>query len=468
MVDVLWTPTGQQVEATLLHRFMRSSPGAPTTYEDLWQWSISDLAAFWAKVWHDCGVIASRDYDEIHGALRMPGTEWFVGARLNFAENLLRHRGDRLAIFAAGEGRDDETVTYAQLYGLVARARHGLADLGVGPGDRVAGFLPNAVEAVVLMLATSALGAVWSSCSPDFGPGGVVDRFGQIRPKVLAVADGYRYNGKTHSLGEKIDAVLARIDTVEHVVLVGFAGTGTRVDHPSVIGYEALLDNGQRKVTFAATPPDHPLYVMYSSGTTGAPKSIVHGVAGTLVTHLKEHRLHVDLQGGRDVVFWFTTTGWMMWNWLVSALASEVTIVLYDGSPAYPGLDTLWRLAERARITHFGTSPRFLSTCAKAGLVPCEVADLSRLSAVLSTGSPLSPEQFDWIQACVSGDVPIASVSGGTDLIGCFAGAVPTLPVRRGELQARSLGMAVEAWDAAGKPVVGEKGELVCTQPFPT
>ncbi|MGH8906265.1 MAG: acetoacetate--CoA ligase [Egibacteraceae bacterium] len=468
MADVLWTPSSQQVEATHLRRFMRTAPGAPSTYEDLWAWSIDDLEGFWAKVWADCGVLAARGCDRVHGELRMPGTEWFGGARLNFAENLLRRRDGRVAIVGAGEGRDDEFVTYSRLHHLVARARQGLARLGVGEGDRVAGLLPNAVETVVLALAAAALGAVWSTCSPDFGPMGIVDRFGQIRPKVLAVADGYRYNGRTHPLRAKIDGVLGHIQGIDHVVLVDFAGTGARIGHPSVVGYESLLDNDASDVTFAHLAPDHPLYILYSSGTTGVPKSIVHGAGGTLLTHLKEHRLHVDLHAGQDVLFWFTTAGWMMWNWLVSALASEVTIVLYDGSPTHPGPDVLWRLAERTGVTHFGTSPRFLSTCEKAGLVPSDVADLGRLRAVLSTGSPLSPEQFDWVYGNVRDDLPLASVSGGTDLIGCFAGAVPILPVRRGELQARSLGMAVEAWSASGEPVVGEKGELVCTRPFPS
>lgn len=468
MAAVLWTPPQQLVEQTHLARFMRTAPGEPSSYQDLWEWSIDDLAGFWAKVWADCEVIAAEPYRQVHGALRMPGAEWFPGARLNFAENLLRRRDDHVALIGAGEDRDDEIVTYAELRLKVARMQRSLVELGVGVGDRVAGFLPNCVETVVLALATTALGAIWSSSSPDFGPMGVADRFGQIRPKVLAVADGYRYNGSTYPLGEKIGAVLDRIDGIEHVVTVDFAGTDLRVRHPSVVTYEALLDRDAAEVTFTHTPPDHPLYIMYSSGTTGPPKSMVHSVVGTLVTHLKEHRLHVDLHAGQDVLFWFTTCGWMMWNWLVSALASEATIVLYDGSPAHPGPEALWQLAERAGITHFGTSPGFLRTCERAGLVPAEVADLGRLRAVLSTGSPLRPEQFDWVYGCVRDDLQLASISGGTDLIGCFAGGVPILPVRRGELQARVLGMAVEAWDADGKPVIGKKGELVCTRPFPS
>jgi acetoacetyl-CoA synthetase len=465
--EILWTPSEEHVRRTLLHRFMQRAPGLPTSYEQLWEWSVEDPGAFWALVWDECGVVASRDYDEVMGEPRMPGTEWFSGARLNFAENLLRRHDEQPALVGAGEGRDDEVVTFAELRALVARAQAGLRDLGIEPGDRVAGFMPNCIQTVVLMLAATASGAVWSSCSPDFGAGGVVDRFGQITPKVLVVADGYRYNGATHSLQDKLDAVLAEIDAIEHVVVVDFAGVGMEVHGANRVHYADLVASGPVEPDFAQLPPDHPVYVMYSSGTTGPPKSIVHGAAGTLVKHLGEHQLQSDVQPG-DVVFWFTTCGWMMWNWLVSGLASEATVVLYDGSPSHPGIDTLWQLAERTGITHFGTSPKFLAANANAGARPADVVDLSAMRALLSTGSPLNPEQFDWAYANVKADVHLASVSGGTDLIGCFAGGVPTLPVRRGELQARTLGMAVEAWNERGEPVVGEKGELVCTQPFPS
>jgi acetoacetyl-CoA synthetase len=317
------------------------------------------------------------------------------------------------------------------------------------------------------MLATTALGAVWSSCSPDFGVKGVVDRFAQIRPRVLLTADGYRYGGKTHSLQEKITAVASSLPGLEHVVVIDFMGGDLTVEDTPSSSYAQLLDNEAEDVHFEQVAPDHPLFIMYSSGTTGVPKSIVHGHGGTLLTHYKEHRLHCDVREG-DVVFWFTTCGWMMWNWLVSSLASGATIVIYDGSPLHPGPENLWRLAERHRITHFGTSPKFLATCEKAGLRPASTSDLGAMRALLSTGSPLNPEQFDWVYANVASDVHLASISGGTDLIGCFAGGAPTLPVRRGELQCRALGMAVQAWDADGKPVVGERGELVCTQPFPS
>ena len=467
MRDILWTPSREWVEATNLHRFTADVLGREASYHELWRWSVDHLAEFWEAVWRDGDVRATRGYERVMSEARMPGTEWFTGARLSFAANLLRRDDDTPAVISAGEGREDEVVSWSTLRRRVARAQQGLAELGVHAGDRVAGFLPNTVETVVLMLATTGLGAVWSTCSPDFGAMGVVDRFGQIRPKVLAVADGYRYSGRTHSLRDKVTAVLDSIVEIEHLVVVDVAGLGLEVTERPTLTYDALLHNDATEPQFAALTFDHPLYIMYSSGTTGVPKSIVHSVGGTLIKHLAEHRLQSDVHPG-DVVFWFTTTGWMMWNWLVSALASEATVVLYDGSPSHPDIGALWRLAERTQITHFGTSPKFLAANEQAGVRPGRLADLSRLRMVLSTGSPLTAEQFDWVYTAVRDDVPLASMSGGTDLIGCFAGGAPTLPVRRGQLQARTLGMAVEAWNAEGEPVIGEKGDLVCTKPFPS
>ena len=471
MSDILWTPPAGRAAASRMAAFLASAPGSPSDYEELWRWSVDDLDGFWGKVWDDCGVIAQRRYDQVHGDLRMPGTSWFPGARLNLAENLLRRDDDGVALVGAGEGRDDELVTWAQLHGLVAAAQRGLAEAGVGVGDRVAAVLPNCIEAVVLAAATLSLGAVWSSCSPDFGAQGVVDRFGQIEPTVLCVADGYRYGGRTHALQEKVDGILAALSGVAHVVVVGFADTplDTRAV-PSTTYADLVVDArpGDRP-RFEPLPPDHPVYILYSSGTTGVPKSIVHGAAGVLLMHLKEHQLHSDVQPDRgDVLTWFTTCGWMMWNWLVSGLASGLPLVLYDGSPTMPDIGVLWRLAERHGVTHFGTSPRYLAGLEKAGARPADLADLSRITTVMSTGSPLNPDQFDWVYANVSDDIHLASVSGGTDLIGCFVGGNPLLPVRRGELQCRSLGMAVEAWDDEGRPVIGQKGELVCTRPFPS
>jgi acetoacetyl-CoA synthetase len=465
MSEILWTPDPDRVRATLLWRFMQAAPGAPTDYHDLWRWSVEHPAEFWAMVWDRCGVVASVPYDTVMGEPAMPGTEWFRGARLNFAENLLRTTGDGVAAVGVAEGRDTEIVTWDELRGRVGRVAAGLAGLGVGAGDRVAGLVPNSVEALIAMLAAASLGAVWSSSSPDFGAAGVVDRFGQIDPVVLIAADGYRYNGTVHDIGDKVGAVARAIPSLRHVVTFDFAGIGP--PEATTLAWSELDSGPLIDPTFAQLPFDHPLYVMYSSGTTGAPKSIVHGAGGTLVKHLCEHQLHADLRPG-DVLFWYTTCGWMMWNWLVSGLASAATVVLYDGSPAHPGPEVLWRLAEIEGITHFGTSPKFLAANANAGAVPSRLADLGAMRSLLSTGAPLNPEQFDWVYANVKEDVQLASVSGGTDLIGCFACGVPILPVRRGELQARTLAMAVEAWDPSGNPVIGEPGELVCTRPFPS
>jgi acetoacetyl-CoA synthetase len=465
MDDVVWVPSDP--ESTLLYRFMSQLPTRPTSYDELWNWSIDHRAEFWQSVWDFADVDASQAPSTPIAAEAMPGTEWFPGARLNYAENLLRRRDDGFAIIAAGEGRPIEKITWSELTQLVARVQAGLEALGVGPGDRVAALIPNSSFAVIGMLATTAIGAIWSSCSPDFGPLGVIDRFGQIRPKVLIAADGYRYNGRTHVLEDTVRAVTAKLPDLVSLVLVDFVGTPWDVDGVPTTSWADLMVEAVTEPCFEQLPFDHPLFIMYSSGTTGPPKSIVHGAGGTLLKHLSEHQLHSDVRSG-DVVFWFSTCGWMMWNWLVSSLASGATIVVYDGSPTYPDLGVLWRLAEEAGITHFGTSPKFLSANANAGIVPGEVADLSAMRWLGSTGMPLNPEQFDWVYDHVKRDVQLASISGGTDIIGCFALGVPTLPVRRGELQARALGMAVESWDDDGVAHIGEKGELVCTKPFPS
>jgi len=398
----------------------------------------------------------------------MPGARWFTGSELNYAENLLSGNENHVAVISTGEGREDIQVTFGELKKLVAKAQLGLRELGVDSGTRVAAFVPNCLETLVLMLAATATGAIWTSCSPDFGSQGVVDRFGQVQPSVLIVANGYNYNGKVFSLEDKINKVLEVIDAVENVVEIEFVETSCNILHTSTTSYSDLISNESTIPDFVQLPFDHPLYIMYSSGTTGPPKSIVHSSGGTLIQHLKEHKLQCDIQSGRDRLFWFTTCGWMMWNWLVSGLASGASIVLYDGSPGHPNLGALWRMADRTEITHFGTSPKFLAACSKSELVPKEIADLSNFKAILSTGAPLVSEQFDWIYDNVNPDIHLASISGGTDIIGCFLAGSPILPVHRGELQCPQLGMDVQSWNADGKSVIGESGELVCASPFPS
>ncbi|MGI9018923.1 MAG: acetoacetate--CoA ligase [Euzebya sp.] len=469
---VVWTPDPDRIARTNLVRFMAAAPDHPTSYGDLWDWSVADTDAFWDLAWRQLGVVASQPYRRVTTGAGMPGTHWFPEARLNYAENLLAGAVDRVAVITTGEGQSPRHLSVADLRVAVARVQAALGRMGVTSGDRVCAFMPNTAETLVVMLAATGLGAVWSSTSPDFGVQGVVDRFAQIEPAVLLVADGYRYNGRTHPLQQKVRDIIAALPSLRHCIVVDFMGVGLEIDSGptglTIHSYGDLIGSGPDEPQFTQVPPDHPLFIMYSSGTTGVPKSIVHGHAGTLIKHLVEHQLHSDLQAD-DVIIWFTTCGWMMWNWLVSALASRATIVLYDGSPAFPDSGVLWRLAADLGVTHFGTSPKFLSACEKDGLVPAREADLSALRSVLCSGAPLNPEQFDWVYDHVASDVHLASVSGGTDLIGCFAGGVPTIPVRRGELQARSLGMAVEAFDEQGRSVaVGTKGELVCVKPFPS
>jgi acetoacetyl-CoA synthetase len=464
---VLWEPSQERREASLLWHFMQSAPAKFETYADVHRWSLDEMEAFWAHFWEFSGLRASRGYDTVLVEPAMPGARWFPGAHLNYAENLLAADDELPAVIGCAEGRDDVRLTRGELRQRVARAQAGLRALGLRKGTRVAAFVPNCIETLVLMLATTASGGVWTSCSPDFGAQGVVDRFGQVRPQLLVVADGYRYNGKLFALDAKVNGVLGQIADIEHVIRIPFSGAADELAHGSVVEYPDLLDNAATEPEFEPVDFDHPLYIMYSSGTTGAPKSIVHSTGGTLLQHLKEHQLQCDLQSGQRL-FWFTSCGWMMWNWLVSALASRATIVLYDGSPGHPDLGALWRLAERTGTTHFGTSPKFLASCAGAGLVPRDAADLRQLRALLSTGAALVSEQFDWIYQNVHDDLQLASISGGTDIVGCFLGGNPLSPVRRGELQCAQLGMDVQAWSPDGERITGECGELVCTQPFPS
>ena len=433
-------------------------------YDALYAWSVTEIPTFWNEVWDFADIVHSAPPKTILGKATMPGAEWFVGARLNFAENLLRHRDESPAIVEFHESGQVRRLSHRELYLQVAKLAQTLRALGVTTGDRVAAFMPNRLESVVGMLATTSIGAIWSSCSPDFGFKGVMDRFGQISPKVLIACDGYTYGGKPFSSLERVRQVVADIASIERVLIVGVLGIDIAME-PKAQSWADAVDNDAQTLVFEQLPFDHPLYIMYSSGTTGVPKCIVHGAGGALLQHAKELILHCDLQRD-DALFYFTTCGWMMWNWLVSGLYVGSTIVLFDGSPAHPDIGVLWRMAEQEGITHFGTSPKFLSTCKKAGVVPKDDYDLSRLRAVMSTGSPLSAELFDWVYSDIKTDVQLASICGGTDIISCFMLGSPISPVYSGEIQKRGLGMKVEAWSIDGRSVLGDKGELVCTAPF--
>ena len=482
----MWRPSREQVERANMTRFLelvreREEPGV-RDYASLHAWSVDRLERFWPAVWEFCGLVTERRPDGgawdrvVRGADRVAppdrelGPRWFEGARLNFAENLLRRRDDGVAVIAWNEQGPRWRLTFAELHDDVSRLAAALQAHGVGAGDRVAGFMPNIPETVVAMLAATSLGAIWSSCSPDFGADGVFDRFGQITPRVLFAADGYRYAGKQIDCLERVRQIAARIPSIERVVVVPYLHAQPDLGGtPRSVTLERFI-----RESAAASPPafarlafDHPLYIMYSSGTTGLPKCMVHGAGGTLLQHQKEHVLHCDLRPD-DRLFYFTTCGWMMWNWLVSGLAAGATIVLYDGSPLLRDRPILWDLAEAERITVFGTSAKWLALAEKEGLRPRGSHDLSPMTAILSTGSPLAAHSFDYVYEHVKPDVRLSSISGGTDLISCFAIGNPISPVWRGEIQCRALGMKTEVYDDAGRSVVGQPGELVCAAPFPS
>ncbi len=472
----LWTPPPERAAGsnlTAFLRFVNERHGlALADYASLHRFSVDRMEDFWVAVWDFCGVISGgRGATVLADGDRMPGARFFPQARLNFAENLLRPgRGPgEDAIVFRGEDRVRARLTHAELRAAVSRLQQALAAAGVGPGDRVAAFLPNLPETVVAMLAAASLGATFTSCSPDFGVQGVVDRFGQVEPKVLFCCDGYFYNGKAIDTLPRLAEIVALLPTVERVVVVPYASPSPAVAQvPRAVALaDFVAPFAAGEPAFARLPFDHPLYILYSSGTTGVPKCIVHGAGGVLLMHLKEHVLHCDVKPG-DRLFYFTTCGWMMWNWLVSGLASGATLLLYDGSPFALGGRVLFDFADDEGMTHFGTSAKFIDALAKAGLEPARTHRLAGLRTMLSTGSPLAPEGFDYVYGKVKKDLCLSSISGGTDLVACFAGGAPVLPVWRGELQCPMLGMNVEVWDEEGRPLARGKGELVCTAPFPT
>ena len=463
---IIWQPDAERLKKTSMYCFMKEQ--SFDCYDDLYQWSIDQTADFWHALCNFCDVRFSIPANK---ELIQPGdmttAKWFSGSKLSFAEHLLRHSGDRAAIVFRGENGVRSELSFDELRQSVADVAQGLRSAGVVKNDRVVGYLPNCPEAIIAMLATASIGAIWSSCSPDFGINGVVDRFGQIKPKLLFCADGYFYNGKCHDSLKVVRGLLANIDSIEYTVIVPFTGQEFEAtDIRNTMHWQDFAEQGAM-LEFTQVEFDHPLYIMYSSGTTGIPKCIVHGVGGTLLQHLKEHVLHLDISSV-DRLFYFTTCGWMMWNWLVSALVSGATIILYDGSPFFSSGTILWKMAEEEKLTIFGTSAKYISALEKSGVRPKEEVELSDLRAILSTGSPLAPESFDYVYDAIAEDLQLSSISGGTDIISCFAASNPILPVRRGELQCLALAMAVEVFNEQGESVINENGELVCTKAFPS
>ena len=467
-MTVVWTPSQDQILNSNLKRFenfvSRKIGKEFKSYQELHEFSIS-TPEFWRLLIEYCEVIGDWQGPVYEGE-NIITAKWFPKSKLNFAENMLKNRSQDTALVFRCENRIFENVTFTELYDQVSKVAQHLGALGVKKGDRVAGFLPNFIGSIVAMLATVSVGAIWSSCSPDFGEQGVIDRFGQIEPKVLFCVDGYFYNGRSHNCLRKIKSFSAKLPTVKQVVMFDYASLD-KISIKNSISYNEILDNyNPKKIEFKRVDFDHPLYIMYSSGTTGVPKCIVHGHGGTLLQHLKEHQLHTNISSG-DRVFYFTTCSWMMWNWLVSALATQATIMLYDGSPSYPDDTVLWRFANDEQFTHFGTSAKYIETLMKNNVKPRTNFKLKNLKTICSTGSPLSPESYDFIYKNI-GPVHLASISGGTDIVSCFVLGIPTLPVRRGEIQGPGLGMAVEIWNDTGKVKRGRRGELVCTKPFPS
>jgi acetoacetyl-CoA synthetase len=474
MAEMLWHPSAERIADANITAFRQAvenqwSVNLPD-FTALHEYSLNEMEKFWLSVRDFCDVRAECWGDRVLiDSDKMPGAKFFPDARLNFAENLLRKRDDSPALIFQAEDQVKRQMSWAELYDAVSVLAQALTDFGVRPGDRCAGFVPNMPETVVAMLATTSLGAVWTSCSPDFGVNGVLDRFGQTKPKILFTADGYHYNGRAHDSLGRVAEFTASLPTLEKtIVLPMLNGTPDTSGLANAITLaEATKSYSPGQIAFTQMPFNDPLYIMYSSGTTGKPKCIVHGIGGALITHMKEQIIHCDAKPG-DRVFYFTTCGWMMWNWLITALAAEATLILYDGAPTYPDANVLFDLAEETGMTLFGTSAKFIDALAKIGLDPASTHDLSTVRTMTSTGSVLAPEGFDYVYKHVKKDICLSSMSGGTDLLGCFVGGNPTLPVHRGEIQCRVLGMSVEVYDDAGQSIFDQKGEMVCSQPFPS
>jgi len=468
----MWQPTEEQINNSQMMDYMQLVNQkfglSLKKYSQLYDWSIEKAEDFWGSFWEYSQIIHHSPYSQVVDDLgKMPGAKWFDGATLNFAENLLRYRDDKIAILFQGEDGTQSSLTYKELHDQVSRLARSMREMGIVKNDRVAGFMPNIPETIITMLATASIGAIWSSCSPDFGIKGVLDRFQQIEPKLIFAADGYLYNGKTIDCLSKLKNILTYLPSIKKTIIVPFTGdSNTNVIKNSML-WNDFLHKDSGDIIFEQLPFDHPLYIMYSSGTTGLPKSIVHSAGGTLIQHLKELKLHTDLTQN-DKIFYFTTCGWMMWNWLISSLAVGATIVLYDGSPLYPDGTALLKMADDLGITVFGTSAKYIASLESAGIKPKQISSFPKLRTILSTGSPLVEENFNFVYGEWKEDVQLASISGGTDIISCFALGNPILPVRRGELQCRGLGMKVESYNEKGMSVRNEKGELVCTQAFPS